>query len=292
MNALNEAGPASVGPARNELRQIALHWLAEGNPQEKVRGVRELREAWDGGLLSLDTASAIEATLPLPGRPSRPELVPPLAVQHRSMRSPEGRAALVHALAHIEFNAINLALDALWRFAGMPPAYYADWLLVASEEAAHFAMLANHLASLGYSYGDFPAHNSLWDMADATSGDVMARMALVPRTLEARGLDASPAVHAKLIQAGDTAAADIVSVILRDEIGHVAIGNRWYFWLCTQRGAEPVAAFDALCKQFRAPVMRGPFNIEARRAAGFTEAELDELMRRTTTPSRTANVTS
>jgi len=158
------------------------------------------------------------------------------------MRTPEGRAALLHALAHIEFNAINLALDAVWRFPGQPEAFYLDWLQVAREEALHFELLRDHLRSLGFAYGDFPAHNALWEMAEKTRHDVLARIALVPRTLEARGLDASPAVKRKLLAVGDTKAGEILDVILRDEIGHVAAGNRWYRWLCTRRGLEQVLA--------------------------------------------------
>ncbi|GAB3553458.1 hypothetical protein GCM10027343_40240 [Noviherbaspirillum agri] len=193
------------------------------------------------------------------------------------MATIEGRAAMIHALAHIEFNAINLALDAIWRFGGMPRAYYSDWLQVAAEEALHFTMLSEHLQTLGFQYGDFTAHNSLWDMAEKTREDVLARMALVPRTLEARGLDASPPVRAKLAQAGDNAAAEILDVILRDEIGHVAVGNRWYAWACTARGLDPVKTYADLSEKYKAPQLRGPFNFAARRAAGFTEAELAAL---------------
>jgi uncharacterized ferritin-like protein (DUF455 family) len=188
-----------------------------------------------------------------------------------------GRAMLVHALAHIEFNAVNLALDAIWRFPGLPRDYYADWLGVACEEATHYTLLAAHLRVLGYSYGDFPAHDSLWEMVAKTTGDVLARMALVPRTLEARGLDAIPPLRAKLAQAGDMDAARILDIILRDEVGHVEIGNRWYNFLCDQRGMEPYATYGALAVQYAAPVLKGPFNLEARRRAGFTEAELAAL---------------
>jgi uncharacterized ferritin-like protein (DUF455 family) len=160
----------------------------------------------------------------------------------------------------------------------MPRDYCTDWLGVAAEEALHFSLLADHLLTLGFSCGDFAGHDSLWEMAAKTADDVLARMALVPRTPKARGLDATPAVRAKLAQAGDAAAA-ILDIILRDEIGHVAIGKRWYGWLCRQRGAEPVATHDALATRFRAPMLRGPFNLEAPRAAGFSEAELAALPR-------------
>jgi uncharacterized ferritin-like protein (DUF455 family) len=261
----------------DELRCSALYWLLERDPAAKAAGVTALFACWQQRNIVLASDAALAAPDGIPGRPALPALVPPLSVQRRSMRTVEGRAALLHALAHIEFNAINLALDALWRFPGMPGDYYADWLQVAAEEAHHFTLLAAHLQSQGYAYGDFNAHNSLWDMAEKTAGDVLARMALVPRTLEARGLDASPPVRAKLAQAGDMAAAGILDIILRDEIGHVAIGNRWYGWLCAQRGLEPVAAYADLAARYKAPPLRGPFNMEARRAAGFSELELAQL---------------
>lgn len=266
-----------------DLRRAALHWLQQSDAHVKAQGVRSLALTWAEGGMMLDANSRLEPEGGIPGRPERPELVAPLAVKHRSMRTVEGRSALIHALAHIEFNAINLALDAIWRFPGLPADYYADWLQVASEEALHYSLLAAHLATLGHAYGDFSAHNSLWDMAEKTSGDVLARMALVPRTLEARGLDASPAVRAKLAQAGDDAAASILDVILRDEIGHVAIGNKWYAWLCSGRGLDPIAAYADLALQYKAPPLRGPFNLEARRAAGFTDAELTALTLQLTT---------
>jgi uncharacterized ferritin-like protein (DUF455 family) len=265
--------------APKELRAAALHWLAETQADMKAAGITALMQSWLRGELALMPEAILTTSQALPGRPAHPELVPPLAVKHRSMRTVEGRAALIHALAHIEFNAINLALDAVWRFPHMPRAYYADWLQVAAEEALHFSMLAAHLQTQGFRYGDFSAHNSLWDMAEKTQGDILARIALVPRTLEARGLDASPPMRAKLAQAGDTAAAEILDVILRDEIGHVATGNRWFGWLCDQRGLEPVAMYAALAVQYKAPQLRGPFNLEARRAAGFSEAELAALVR-------------
>jgi uncharacterized ferritin-like protein (DUF455 family) len=213
----------------------------------------------------------------LPGRGEKPELVYATQVKFRSMATVDGRAALIHALAHIELNAVNIALDAIWRFPDMPARYYSDWLSVAADEARHFSMLRTHLETLGYFYGDFSAHNGLWDMVEATKHDVLARMALVPRTLEARGLDASPQVRNKLRSAGDRAGADIVSIILRDEIGHVAIGNHWYNWLCDQRSLDPISTFAELATKHRAPKLIGPFNIKARRVAGFSEEELKLL---------------
>jgi uncharacterized ferritin-like protein (DUF455 family) len=261
-----------------ELRTAALFWLAEAQTDLKVEGVTALGQAWSRGEISLAADRVLTPHRSIPGRPERPDLVPPLAVKHRSKRTTEGRAALIHALAHIEFNAINLALDAVWRFPDMPRKYYADWLQVAAEEVLHFSLLARHLQTQGFQYGHFTAHNSLWEMAEKTQGDILARIALVPRTLEARGLDASPLMRAKLAQAGDTAAAEILDIILRDEIGHVAIGNRWFGWLCEKRGLEPIETYSALAAKYNAPQLRGPFNLEARRAAGFSEEELAALM--------------
>mgnify|MGYP000315155460 CR=1 FL=1 len=261
-------------PHTLELRSRALECLLEPDPRTKAAGVAAMAQAWAAGELGLDGAASIAQPGGIPGRPARPELVPPRAVGRRSMATTLGRAMLVHALAHIEFNAVNLALDALWRFPAMPDAYYTDWLRVAREEALHFTLLADHLATLGHAYGDFSAHDSLWEMVDNTKGDVLARMALVPRTLEARGLDAIPPLRAKIAQAGDMAAAAILDIILRDEVGHVEIGNRWYGFLCQARGLELHATYDELVTRYRAPVLKGPFNLEARRRAGFTEAEM------------------
>lgn len=260
-----------------ELRQSALALLAETDPAVKSTATTALAAAWLSGEVTLDAIAVIVAIDNIPGRPEKPVLIPPLLVKRRAMNTVEGRAALVHALTHIEFNAINLALDAIWRFNDMPTQYYADWLKVAAEEAYHFDLLNGHLQHLGFNYGDFDAHNSLWEMVDKTKGDVLARMALVPRTMEARGLDALPALRAKLAQAGDMLAAEILDITLRDEVGHVSIGNRWFNYLCTQKGLEPLATFEQLCQEYVAPKLRGPFNLEARRAAGFTEAELFQL---------------
>lgn len=257
-----------------DLREAAISWLANTNPTRKAEGVKSLNKAWLTGQVSINVSATLAEPLGIPGRPVKPKLVSPLEVEKRSMRTIEGRAALIHALAHIEFNAINLALDAVWRFANMPAQYYTDWLKVAAEEAYHFGLLNGHLQTMGYEYGDFSGHNSLWEMAERTQADVLARMALVPRTMEARGLDASPPLRNKFAQIGDVEAANILDIILRDEIGHVAIGNHWFNWLCEQRRFEPIATYDALAKQYHAPALRKPLNLDARRQAGFSEAEL------------------
>jgi uncharacterized ferritin-like protein (DUF455 family) len=259
-----------------ELRGWALQCLLEPDPAAKVAAVAAMAEAHAQGHCTLDSHATLQATGEIPGRPDRPELVAPRLVGRRSMVTVEGRAMLIHALAHIEFNAVNLALDALWRFPDMPEQFYLDWLRVAKEEAYHFSLLSAHLQTLDSAYGAYPAHNSLWEMVDKTTGDVLARMALVPRTLEARGLDAIPPLRAKLMQAGDEPAALILDIILRDEVGHVEIGNRWYGHMCRLRGVDPITTYDRLVVLYKAPV-RGPFNMDARRRAGFTEAELKAL---------------
>ncbi|HKT98233.1 MAG TPA: ferritin-like domain-containing protein [Paraburkholderia sp.] len=270
-----------AAPARASWRAAALEALCEHDPLAKADAVRTLHavvlDAASQNATHWEESSTLVARTDLPGRPSRPELVEPRSLQRRSMSTPQGRVVLLHALAHIEFNAINLALDAIWRFANMPGAFYADWLRVAAEEAYHFSLLCRRLADYGHAYGDFPAHNGLWEMCERTSGDVLARMALVPRVLEARGLDASPPIRARLKQAGDEESAAILDIILRDEVGHVRIGNHWFRYLCEARGLDPHTAWLALAAQYNAPRMRGPFNFEARRSAGFDQAELDTL---------------
>jgi uncharacterized ferritin-like protein (DUF455 family) len=256
-----------------ELRRGALAALRITDPAAKCAAVAALAAADPAP----DGAACLAEPPDVPGRPSRPHLVPPKDVPQRAVGTRPGRAGLLHALTHIEFNAINLALDACWRFAGMPAAYYRDWLRVAAEEAEHFELLRAHLAGLGHAYGDFPAHDGLWQMAERTRGDVLARMALVPRTLEARGLDASPQVRQKLVAVGDHAAATIVERILRDEIGHVAVGNRWFHWLCRARDIDPLAVYGELTRRYQAPRQHGPFNLPARRAAGFLPEELAAL---------------
>ena len=260
-----------------QLRPCALLALAESVPARKVALTQALATAARDRQCRLDLQAVLSAPACLPGRPALPRLVPAVQVPPRSPFTLAGRAALLHAICHIEFNAINLALDAVWRFAGMPEKYYFDWLQVAGEEALHFSLLHTHLTSLGHVYGDFDAHDGLWQMTEATAGDIVARMALVPRTLEARGLDASPPIQAKLRKAGDERAVAILDIILRDEIGHVAIGNHWYRWLCERDGLDAQTLNPELVARYCAPRLRPPFNLDARRAAGFSEAELDWL---------------
>jgi uncharacterized ferritin-like protein (DUF455 family) len=252
---------------------LALAALMCADPQQKCDLTIALQARWRVGELPRSSISPA-GRISEPGRPSQPELVPPDQVPRRSPHTVHGRAALVHAVAHIEFNAINLALDCALRFSVEGDDFVTQWLSVASEESHHFNLLCARLKSLGYAYGDFGAHNGLWDMAVKTDDDFLARMALVPRLLEARGLDATPLIQAKLRQAGDTETLEILDIILRDEIGHVAIGDRWFRVECARRGLEVEEAFRELIARFGALPPRPPLNIEARLAAGFTADEL------------------
>jgi len=262
---------------KNELFSSAFSALQCDDVDEKLSEVTALRLSWERGETSSLPAQSRVIPIPTPGRPAKPEMVSALAVDRRKLSTPEGRAALIHSLAHIEFNAINLALDAVYRFRDLPKEYYGDWIKVAAEEACHFTLLRNHLLTLGYDYGDFTAHNGLWEMAVVTAHDPLVRMALVPRVLEARGLDVLPGIMHKLASSGAHDAVKIMEVILRDEIGHVAIGNRWYKYLCEQRDLEPLSTFRTLLHEYNAPKLRGPLHTTARLAAGFSEAEMRML---------------
>ena len=260
-----------------ELRQRALQVLCITDPEEKSAIALDMYARAAQFSIDAHAALAAPADVALPGHPEKPALLRHTEVARRSPATPEGRAVLMHAIAHIEFNAINLALDAIWRFPGMPDSFYLDWLKVAGEEAKHFRLLRNHLRTMGHDYGDFPAHQGLWTMCEKTAGDIVARMALVPRTLEARGLDATPLIQKKLRQFGTAdalAAVDILDIILSEEIGHVAIGNHWYRWLCKRDGFDPHSHFIALTTQYEAPRPKPPLNEAARLQAGFTEEEL------------------
>ena len=260
-----------------ELRHGARAAFTLDDPAAKVSAVQELWAQRDA--LAIDAMRQLDAP-PQPGRPAKPLLVLPKDVPRRSPYTTEGHAALIHSIAHIEFNAINLALDAAWRFANLPADYYRDWLRVAQEESQHFSLLADHLATLGYAYGDFPAHDGLWTMAENTRHDVAARMALVPRTLEARGLDATPIIQAKLRKVGSVPALQAVQIldtILREEVGHVAIGNHWYHWLCQRDGLDSSTFHAQVAQQHGGPRLKPPFNLAARKLAGFTQQELDAL---------------
>jgi uncharacterized ferritin-like protein (DUF455 family) len=260
-----------------DLHAAAKRCLDATDPAEKLRLTHDAWQAFLGGTLRADPVAPPPGPIGPPGRPVKPQLVNARQLPQRGLGSAEGRAALVHAVAHIEFNAINLAWDAVYRFRGMPADYYRDWASCAHDEARHFALLSERLAALGHAYGDFDAHNGLWEMAEKTAGHDTARMALVPRVLEARGLDVTPGMIERLRQFGDERTAAILEVILREEVAHVAAGTRWYRHCCERDGIEPIGTFFALLRDYMGVNLRGPFNRPARLEAGFLEAELDRL---------------
>ncbi|KUJ73093.1 ferritin-like domain-containing protein [Thiomicrospira sp. WB1] len=255
------------------LFDAAYQCLMEPDLSEKVSQLAQLQVDWSEKRFTFEPTATIEK-VPDAGRPARPELVPPKSLPKRRLGSREGHAALMHSIAHIEFNAVNLALDAVYRFQDMPYAYYQDWLGVAGEEAYHFQIVREHLAHLGYEYGDFPAHNGLWVTTFETDHDPLVRMAMVPRTLEARGLDVTPPMMRKLRSMGDKRGVEILKILLRDEIGHVEVGTRWYRYLCEQRGLNPFTTFTDLIGEYFHGDLRGPFNFDARKEAGFSDEEI------------------
>ena len=261
----------------SDLHAAAKACLDASEPDEKLRLTRETWRAFERGELQADASSPAPEPIGPPGRPERPRLVNARQLPQRGLGSAEGRIALVHAVAHIEFNAINLAWDAVYRFRGKPHDYYRDWASCAHDEARHFAMLSARLGELGHAYGDFEAHDGLWQMAEKTADNDTARMALVPRVLEARGLDVTPGMIERLRQLGDEATVAILEVILREEVAHVAAGTRWYHHCCERDGIEPVETFFGLIREYMGVDLRGPFNRPARIEAGFTAQELDRL---------------
>ncbi|MFV9473289.1 ferritin-like domain-containing protein [Advenella sp. RU8] len=251
------------------LRESALQALIVSDPDEKIAAVQQIDfEA------PIHTQEITPPSQTIPGRPLLPELVPPQKVTYRSINSEQGKAALIHSIAHIEFNAINLALDIIWRFAHLPEDFYRDWLRVAKEEAYHFSLVRAHLHSMGHEYGDFTAHNGLWEICEKTGNDLLARIALVPRTLEARGLDVSPVIQNKLASVNDHEGVRILGIILHDEVGHVELGNKWYLYLCQQMNKDPIATYADMVHTYRVAKPKGPLNIKARKQAGFTDEEL------------------
>ena len=262
---------------QRSLFDAARACLDAATPDAKVESTIAAAKAFARGELIIPEDAPQPRPIAMPGRPERPLLVHPRDLPKRGFGTIEGRTAFIHAVAHIEFNAIDLAWDAAYRFRGMPHEFYADWVNVAHDEARHFAMLRERLREFGRDYGDFDAHNGLWEMAEKTAHDGLARMALVPRVLEARGLDVTPGMIVKLRSLGDDGTADILEVILLDEVAHVAAGSRWFRWYCEREGVEPLSRFRELLAEYARAVLYGPFNHSARSAAGFDDEELAAL---------------
>ena len=264
------------------LFDAAYACLRAATCEEKIRRTQTTYQALQRGELSLDSNGPIEP-IRMPGRPEKPTLVSPRDLPRRGFGTVEGRAAFIHAIAHIELNAVDLAWDAIYRFRDMPAQYYADWASTANDEAKHFTLLRERLQQLGYDYGSFDAHNGLWEMAEKTAHDGLARMALVPRVLEARGLDVTPAMIKKLRTLKDHDTVAILQIILDEEVAHVAAGTRWYRWHCERAGVNPLQRFRELLNEHATGVLQSPFNDEARMQAGFNPDELrllDEIDQR------------
>ncbi len=271
---MSESGDIRDGVAlvHTDLVGAARAIVATPDLAEKVRLAMATAKAWYGGRLSLGKLST-DAPMPdRPGRPDRPLLLAPREMPRRSAGGIKGRVALLHALAHIELSAVDMTWDLIGRFAHepVPRPFFDNWVQVGLEEAKHFDLLCRRLAALGASYGDLPAHDGLWQAAQATGDDLLARMAIVPLVLEARGLDVGPATIDSLVRAGDEESADVLRIIYRDEKRHVAFGAKWFRYLCEQRRVQPEPTFHALVrKNFRGPI-KPPFNEAARTEAGLT----------------------
>ena len=266
-----------VDIATNNLFEMALDCLLLNDPQQKITATLSLHKSHLAGELNLQPLAEVRQVT-VPGRPAKPALVDPREVPRRGFSSLKARLALAHAITHIEVNAINLALDAVYRFQHMPAQYYTDWCRVAAEEAQHFTMLSDYLESHGLSYGEQAAHNGLWEMAVKTDSDVMARMALVPRVLEARGLDVTPTMIKKLQASGETGLVSVLQVIFDEEVGHVKIGSYWYKILCKERNLDSQKTFIALIEKYMQGAKFGPFETAARLQAGFTNEEMQSLL--------------
>ncbi len=258
------------------LYQGARHCLLLSDPDEKIAYSKEVVSAWKAGALEWKEGEEPER-IDTPGRPERPPLVPPNAVPRRGFNSEKQRAALIHALTHIELTAVNLAWDSIYRYRGMPREYYRDWLETAADEANHFLDLRRRLRAMGFDYGDFEAHNGLWQHAVETAHDLMDRMAIVHRVLEARALDVVPRTLERFRHMGDAETAAVLVKVANDEVGHVSAGTRWFRYRCTQEGLDPDATFFQLVKHYFGKYPKGPFNTEARNRAGFSANELELL---------------
>ena len=266
----------AIPPASLTSGAVAI--LATADPAAKARGSRRLAEIWDAS--GLDVGASVPP--PRPARPERPQLRPPKEMpKRRAFGAPAGRVALLHALAHIELNAIDLAWDIIARFSRepLPRGFFDDWVGVAAQEAVHFELLVLRLADFGVCYGDLPAHDGLWESAAATADDLLARLAVVPLVLEARGLDVTPEIAATLERVGDPQSAAVLRRIYRDEIDHVAAGVRWFDELCRARDLVPEETFRERVRRYFKGELKPPFNHEARAAAGFPARYYEPLLR-------------
>jgi len=251
------------------LTDAAVDILKTADPLEKTRLTRLTRSAWRGGDI---VAIGQCRPPPRPARPEQPQILPPNRMPRRGTGGTKGRIALLHALAHIELNAIDLAWDIIARFAGdnLPKAFFDDWVGVAHEESEHFLALEALLKALGSAYGNESAHDGLWDAAEKTSGLLRERLAVIPMALEARALDTAPATIRRLRAIDDAAGVAVLERILEDEIAHVATGVRWFEYFCQQGALDPIATYQEVIRRHFTNGLKAPFNLEARRQAGFS----------------------
>ena len=257
-----------------ELRAQCLKALAADDLNQKLNQVQAIYESFKSHQIKIDAKADIKHTYHLPGAPPKPDIVAPRLVEKRSASTQHGKLIFIHALAHIEFSAINLALDIIWRFKNLPEQFYSDWLQIAYEEQAHFNLLNSYLKKFGLAYGSFNAHNSLWEMAERTSHDLIHRLALIPRTMEARGLDVTPPIIEKFRQQRDDDIAAILQTIYEEEIRHVSIGNIWYRWACDTQKLDPHETYKNLLATYDIELNYQKLNKEARYKAGFLKEEL------------------
>ncbi len=258
------------------VRRAACAVLQTSTPDEKAAKAGQLLQDWRTGDLGVDPSAASPPPPPdRPARPDKPVLSPPRDVPRRRLTSKAGRIALLHAVAHIEFNAIDLACDMVARFAVSDEldqhrdAFVSDWLGVAADEARHFLMIVERLTQLDAAYGDLPAHDGLWSAAVATRHDIAARLAIAPMVLEARGLDVTPGMIERLRTVGDHDSADRLQTIYEEEIAHVAAGSHWFRHVCSHRGQAPDETFAQLVHKHLRGAVKPPFNVDARREAGL-----------------------
>jgi uncharacterized ferritin-like protein (DUF455 family) len=260
----------------HSLYQAARACLLCDSVDQKLAMTEQVARAWEKGELLLSGWTPADH-ITLAGHPERPELVSPNHLPRRRLGSEEGRLAMIHAITHIEFNAINLAWDAVQRFPDLPPYFYNDWIQVAREEVEHFCLLRKRLQAGGIDYGDFPGHNGLWEMAMRTAKDPLVRMALVPRMLEARGLDVTPGIMQRFQSINDHQTVQALEVILREEVGHVKFGSHWFSYLCLQRGLDPEETYFDLIQSYLSGEIHCPLHHQARLDAGFSQKELQRL---------------
>lgn len=260
----------------NTIFSLAEPCLFDAAIDDKLERTHQAQRLAEAGLLSF-ADQGVPRPITDTVFPEKPILLMPRDMPRRRLDTREGKAAFFHALAHIEFMAIYLAWDIVYRFRGLPEPFYRDWLKIADEEALHFEMLRAHLLALGCDYGDLPAHKGLWGHAEDTAGDILARLAVVPRCMEARGLDVTPAMIDKLRVLGDEEGVAILSRIYQDEIGHVERGSYWFNFLADQQGLDSEQVYKDKISACYQGKPKGPFNREVRIIAGFTHNEIDWL---------------